>query len=309
MKGSLFANETAAVFDLDAADRGGIDAVPLDQALIQSSGDCYMHCSYVEATDKHEIKRVINRKLCEVVAPLNVEECTRSVVRKNRPTIVVPLEWFGSYHAMYRCYAPSMMQLKERFRLVAILRRSTEQPSIDEKAKEVFDKVVELAEDQASISAFLEAIKREEPDIIYYPSIGMAAWFVALSNFRLAPIQVMTPGHPATTMSDKIDCMLSEGDLFGDEKNYVEKCIHLPVGSVRYVERAPMTMPQHQTSDEGPVRIAVPAMEDHGRVEAPSGVPLLPEYDRPLLYAHHQGLAPLDTERHHLPAVPVRALP
>lgn len=237
-----------------------IDAVPLPHPLIQSAADCYMHCSYVDEPTKHEIKRIINRKMREVVEPLKIEEVSRDVVRKSRPTIVVPVEWFGSYHAMYRCYAPSMRQLKERFRLVAIMRNSKEQPSIDEAAKEVFDKVVELSEESASISAFLEAIKREQPDIIYYPSIGMAAWFVALSNFRLAPIQVMTPGHPATTMSETVDYMLSEGDLFGDEKNYVEKCVRLPVGSVRYVERAPMMMPEHHASVDGPVRIAVPAM-------------------------------------------------
>lgn len=236
-----------------------IRKVPLPIAQIQPLADCYMHCSYTDAPDKHEIKKVINEKMIEVVAPLNIVEVTRLLKRKERPTIVVPLEWFGSYHAMYRCYAPSMMQLRERFRMVALVRQSTDQPSIDDKAKEVFDKVVEFGDAEASISAFLEAILREDPDIIYYPSIGMSAWYVALSNFRLAPLQVMTPGHPASTMSGKIDYMLSEGDLFGDEAHYAEKCVHLPVGSVRYVEKEPMVMPPAASKD-GKIRVAISAM-------------------------------------------------
>lgn len=237
-----------------------IAKVPLPVALIQPLADCYMHCSYTDIPDKHEIKKTINEKMREVVAPLNIVETTRTLKRKERPTIVVPLEWFGSYHAMYRCYGPSMMQLRERFRMVAVLRQSDEQPSIDDKAKEVFDKVVEFKDQEASISTFLEAISREDPDIIYYPSIGMAAWYVALSNFRLAPVQVMTPGHPASTMSGKIDYILSEGDLFGDERNYSEKCVHLPIGSVRYVEKEAMALPPVHGSTDGKIRIAISAM-------------------------------------------------
>lgn len=237
-----------------------IASVPLPAALIQPLADCYMHCSYTDAPDKHEIKKTINAKMKEVVASLNIVETTRTLKRKERPTIVVPLEWFGSYHAMYRCYAPSMMQLRERFRMVAILRQSAEQPSIDDQAKEVFDKVVELTDATASISSFMEAIQREDPDILYYPSIGMSAWYVALSNFRLAPLQVMTPGHPASTMSGKIDYILSEGDLFGDESNYAEKCVHLPVGSVRYVEKEPMALPPVHGSTDGKLRVAISAM-------------------------------------------------
>lgn len=237
-----------------------IESVPLPEPLIQAAADAYMHCSYVDAPYKHDIKRVINAKMREVVKVLDIKEVPATPIRKLRPTIVVPLEWFGSYHAMYRCYAPSMKQLKERFRLVAVVRSSKEQPSIDEAAKEMFDKVVELEENVASISGFVEAVREESPDIIYYPSIGMSAWYVAMSNFRLAPIQVMTPGHPASTMSDKIDYIISEGDLFGDETNYVEKCIHLPVGSVRYIEKEPVPLPEHRASDGGLVRIAVPAM-------------------------------------------------
>jgi hypothetical protein len=221
---------------------------------------------------------------------LQIKEVGRDVAKKSQPTILIPLEWFGSYHAMYRCYAPSIMQLRERFRLVAVLRHSEQQPSIDETAKGVFDKVIELDEQTASISAFMDVVAREAPDIIYYPSIGMAAWYVALSNFRLAPIQVMTPGHPATTMSDKIDYMLSEGDLFGEETNYTEKCVHLPLGSVRYI--LPKTVydrPVERPMHDGRVRIAIPS----------SAMKIVPPFLRAL--KRIEARAPIPVEFHFFP--------
>ena len=39
----------------------------------------------------------------------------------------------------------------------------------------------------------------------YYPSLGMSHWTVLLAQIRLAPIQFMTHGHPATSMSPQID--------------------------------------------------------------------------------------------------------
>lgn len=233
-----------------------IDAVPLADALIQSAGDCYMHCSYTDAADKHEIKRVLNRKLREIVsASFKVPERSRHLERKDRPTIVVPLEWFSSHHAMFRCYAPSLRQLRERFRLVAVFRAD----EVDQDGRDVFDKCVELSQDQANIAYVMQMILNEQPDILYYPSLGMAAWYVALSNFRLAPIQVISPGHPASSMSDCIDYMVSEGDLYGDPSNYTERLMSLPVGSVRYVSRDAYTVPPLVASTDGRVRLAIPA--------------------------------------------------
>ncbi len=159
---------------------------------------------------------------------------------------------------MYRCYAPSLLQLKERFRIVALFRDS--QLEVDDKARELFDKCIKMPTNTASIQSVIEAIEEEQPDIIYYPSLGMAAWYVALSNFRLAPIQVMSPGHPATSMSKCIDYVVSDGDLFGSPSDYTEKLVPLPVGTARYIARAEWEKPVREERTDGVVRIAVPAM-------------------------------------------------
>lgn len=238
--------------------RGVIAKVPMHEWLIQCAGDAYMHCSYTDAPDKHEIKAVVNERMRELIGrTLSLTDITRKARRKERPTVLVPLEWFGSHHAMYRCYAPSLLQLKERFRLVGLHRDSHHE--IDEIGKSVFDKTIAIPSDTVAIQTILEAIHVEEPDILYYPSLGMAAWYVALSNFRLAPLQIISPGHPATSRSNCIDAIVSDGDLFGDRAQYSESVLEkLPVGGARYIGRAGVAYPQRAM--DGVFRIAVPAM-------------------------------------------------
>lgn len=238
-----------------------IEAVPPHESMVIPMCDVYMHCSYADVPWKHDIKRVLNRQFRRLLE-MKVKEHNLAIAerftltRKERPTIVVPVEWFGSHHAMYRCYEPSIRQLREHFRVVCIARES----DVDDVSAQAFDKCVRIPPEKSSMFDLVGAVQAEEPDIIFYPSVGMAGWWVSLSNFRLAPIQVMCPGHPATTHSACIDYIVSDGDLFGDEALYSEKCIHLPVGTARYTNSATLDRKAYQRPNDGVVRIAVPAM-------------------------------------------------
>lgn len=238
-----------------------IDAVPLPEPLLLAFADVYMHCSYLDTPNKHEIKKILNRKVRELLIaliPFQIVEKERGqMVRKERPTVVVPLEWFGSHHAMYRCYAPSIRQLRKKFNVVGIGRSS----ELDEASKSEFDRVVLLDTQNVDIRSMLQAIVAQDADIIWYPSLGMTCWWTALSTLRLAPIQVMSPGHPATSHSDAIDYIISDGDLFGDEGNYSETCVHMPVGGARYIQSSALDrLKLADKPDDGVVRLAVPAM-------------------------------------------------
>lgn len=233
-----------------------IDRGPMPLMIIPAAGDAYMHCSYVDDPVKHNIKRVINRQLRALVLSLITVNERHAVARKDRPTIVVPVEWFGSAHAMFRCYCPAIRQLRQRFNMVLIARES----EVDEESKKEFDKVVLLPPERIAINEMVAAVQAEKPDIIFYPSLGMTAWWVAISNFRLAPIQIMCPGHPATSLSEAIDYIVSDGDLFGDERHYQEKCVHLPVGGARYLGREDFDASKVVRPGDGVVRFAIPAM-------------------------------------------------
>lgn len=240
-----------------------LEAVPMNEVSMLAVGDVYMHCSYTDAPDRHEVKKSLNKLLRQLVETKMVEvgkpvrESDGILEAKERPTVCIPIEWFGSHHAMYRCYAPSIRQLRTKFRVVGICRPH----EVDDAAKQEFDKCVVLPQEGVSIAQMVETIAEEKPDIMFYPSIGMAAWWVALSNFRLAPLQVMCPGHPATTHSPCIDYIVSDGDLFGDERLYSERVVKLPVGGARYIKRSDFDRKALPEKRGGlSVRIAVPAM-------------------------------------------------
>lgn len=238
-----------------------IEAVPAHESMVVPMCDVYMHCSYVDVPWKHEIKKVLNRQFRRLIEQKMAEhnlsfEERFTLTPKDRPTIVIPVEWFGSHHAMYRCYAPSIRQLREHFRVVCIARET----DVDEVSEKEFDKCVRMQPEKSSIFDLVQTVQAENPDIIFYPSIGMAGWWVALSTFRLAPLQIMCPGHPATTHSPMVDYIVSDGDLFGDESLYSEKCVSLPVGTTRYINSAHIDRSKFVRPDDGIVRIAIPAM-------------------------------------------------
>ena len=262
-----------------------IEAVVPHESMVVPMCDIYMHCSYADTPDKHEIKKVLNRQMRRLVEEKikehNFTLTERFVLeRKERPTIVVPVEWFGSHHAMFRCYAPSIRQLRERFRVVCVAREQ----DIDEAAEREFDKVVKIPPEKCGIFDMAQAVISEAPDIMFYPSIGMAGWWVALSNFRLAPLQIMCPGHPATTYSECIDYIVSDGDLFGDTSLYSEKCWPLPVGTARYINSTKIDRAALKRPADGVVRVAVPAM----------AVKLVPPFLRALKEIHARVKSPVE---------------
>jgi hypothetical protein len=101
------------------------------------------------------------------------------------------------------------------------------------------------------------------PDLIYYPSLGMALWWVVLASARLAPVQVMTLGHPASSRSPNMDYVVCERGSVGDDRLFSERIVEVPESSMRFVPRGdaalPPPDPEYQWMPET-VRIAVPAM-------------------------------------------------
>jgi predicted O-linked N-acetylglucosamine transferase (SPINDLY family) len=84
--------------------------------------------------------------------------------------------------------------------------------------------------DQSSLHGWASEIIKKHIEVLIYPEIGMHALTTQLANLRLAPIQLVTWGHPETSGLPTIDFYLS-GDLFETEVSqnaYLEKLIKLP---------------------------------------------------------------------------------
>jgi protein O-GlcNAc transferase len=80
------------------------------------------------------------------------------------------------------------------------------------------------------MQAWLDAIAQEQPDIIFYPEVGMDAATSALAALRLAPLQVVGQGNAMTTGFPAMDLYFSGELMEGPhaQKHYREKLVRLP---------------------------------------------------------------------------------
>lgn len=232
----------------------------LDDFPVEILQDVWMHCSYADRSDKHAIKRSINELIRTKLISAGFSDIRFDPESKrDKPAVLCVVEWFYSTHSIYRTHSVSMEALKAKYRLVGIsLREAT-----DEVSRRVFDEVHVLPKNESVLDAVRkvsEIAATVRPDLIYYPSVGMFLDTVFLINLRLAPIQMIALGHPATTHSPFVDYVLVEEDYVGDPNCFSEKLVALPHDSIPYRPPAncPKIAPQIRKAPDR-VRIAVAA--------------------------------------------------
>lgn len=108
-----------------------------------------------------------------------------------------------------------------------------------------------------SLSAIAATIRKDAPDILIYPEIGMHPRHAWLAALRLAPIQCAAWGHPVTTGFDTIDYYLSSDATEPDDaqEHYSETLVRLgglgvyckPSESPEGVTRAEFGLPEGRT--------------------------------------------------------------
>lgn len=243
------------------------EGIKVSPAAMPTLSDAYMYSSYGVRPDKHDMKATVHALMAKAITeggaklptPYELEQ------RRNRdmttgdgkPTMLVCLEWFTSLHAMFRCYAPVIRQLRSRFRLVGMCRSI----DADDVGRAEFDEFVEVPLVDISMPALVDTINKIAPDVVYYPSVGMAMWWVAMASVRLAPVQVMSLGHPASSRSPAMDYVLAEDGCIGDPSLFTETIIGYPTGSARFVMRPDAEVPvSGWVYDPETLHVAVPAM-------------------------------------------------
>ena len=206
------------------------------------SHDVYMHCSYDIAENKHWVKKALNQVIRRHLLQGGWvdRDVTKLGERDGKPVMVVLLEHFHSSHSIYRTHSTSMIAARERFHLIGVGNEAVDaagQAVFDEfhllKGDNIFDKLNELK----------EICENNGAAVLYMPSIGMDLTTIFASNTRLAPVQVIALGHPATTHSDFIEYVIVEDDYVGSEKCFSEQLLRLPKDALPYVPSA--LAPQH----------------------------------------------------------------
>ncbi len=200
--------------------------------------DLYMHCSYADRADKHDIKKPINSLIRRKLAQNTLFdlEIPKSIAldssERHKPVMLVVLEWFGSSHSIYRTHSRTMESARNHFHVIAMGYENC----LDDISKQVFDEFIPIPNinmiDQ--LRQIQEQAKKSEAVVCYMPSVGMFPLTMWLANLRVAPLQLMALGHPATTHAHAIDYVVVEDDYVGDEACFSEKLLRLPKDGMPY---------------------------------------------------------------------------
>jgi hypothetical protein len=201
--------------------------------------DLYMHCSYADRADKHDIKKPINELIRRKLAVNDFKDLEPEKVsptkkaNKKKPVLLVVLEWFTSSHSIYRTHSLTMEAAKAQFEVVALAYENC----TDEITQKVFDELVTIPR-QSNLLDQIRFIQKEaqqrQASVLYMPSVGMFPLTMWLTNLRIAPLQMIALGHPATTHSHAIDYVVVEEDYVGSDTCFSEKLLKLPKDGMPY---------------------------------------------------------------------------
>jgi hypothetical protein len=233
------------------------DGCTVPNQLYNTLAGAYMHCSYAHGAGKHGPKSILHKMLYDALAPglADVLPNFGPQIRKEKPVVLIMFEWWNSKHAMYRTYSKAIAELRQNFHTIGICPGTQS----DEESKAIFDEWVQMPGDNMILADLAKKVLEIKPDILYYPSIGMAVWVIAMASLRLAPIQVMTYGHPATSNSDVIDYGIIEEDFYAKEC-FSEEIIRMPANTLRQTPFEPVTI-RHTPRRTDVVKIGVSAMQ------------------------------------------------
>ena len=195
--------------------------------------DAYMHCSYADRPDKHEIKRPINTLVRRKLREWGLEALPAPPPAEGeKPVLLVVLEWFSAQHSIYRTHSRTIEAARERFRIVGVGLKC-----VDQTGRDIFDSFHEIPDGggvEGQLRFVSEIARHESAQVLYMPSVGMFPMTIFLANLRLAPLQAYALGHPATTHSDAMDFVVVESDYVGDPACFSEPLLRLPADGMPY---------------------------------------------------------------------------
>ncbi len=244
---------------LAAAERlKDLDLPPALSALAILS-NAWMNCSYSSQPGKHALKPALNQVLRALLARLRFAAPPAPVPRpvRARPVMVVVAEVMHENHVQFRYFGQYLRQLRTRFELVLV----TPQTQLSPAVPALFDRVFtfdSMAGD--CLSKIVGFILATTPDLVFWPSVGMARWGPLIANLRLAPIQMTALGHSASTFIPAMDYYLTEEGYVGDPDLFSETLLLMPDEALRF-EPQPgrrQVTPRARGGD-GPVIVAVPS--------------------------------------------------
>jgi predicted O-linked N-acetylglucosamine transferase (SPINDLY family) len=228
----------------------------LSPLTLSRLADVYMHCSYAITPRKHAIKGALMTALRHAL----LENGCREVVAgapspaEARPTIVVVAENLRVGHSVHRTHSRAIASLRERFHVIGLANPNPQGTPIEALFDECWDMdgsdVLQLA------GSLANRILARKPALVFYLGVGMTPLVLALASLRLAPVQCVSFGHTATTMSDAIDYFVLPDDFVASETVFSERVLAVPKDAMPMTPR-PFAAVRRARPSDGIIRIAI----------------------------------------------------
>jgi len=180
--------------------------------------ELYFGSTYVDGVCDRPIKAHINRSLqtfVKTLPPIRNKPDKKKIA-------VISTSWVPT-HSVYRTLSAYVQSLKPKYHLTHI------QPgNYGKQETGMFDDsfIIATVNGKPDMSRLLES----NFQAVFLPDVGMCAESILLANMRIAPIQMMSTGHPVSTFGSEVDYFMSGVDVEGPnaENNYSERLVLLP---------------------------------------------------------------------------------
>jgi HMW1 domain 2/Tetratricopeptide repeat len=231
--------------------------VQLSTLTLSRLADVYMHCSYAITPRKHAIKAALMTAMRRALLEAGCSEVEAGAPKhvERRPTIVVVAENLRPGHSVHRTHSRAIASLRERFHVIGLVNPSPKGTPIEALFDECWDMdgsdVFALARELAN------RILARKPVLAFYLGVGMTPLVVALASLRLAPLQCVSFGHTATTMSGAIDWFVLPEDFVGSDAAFSERVMALPKEAMPMTPRAFTALRGEARRSDGTIRIAL----------------------------------------------------
>jgi len=171
-----------------------------------------------------ETERPLKERMNELIRGKFEGLVIRNDPRRSR--IAVMTDRWHPRSSVYRAFAPMLEALAGDYEMT-LVHLSSRRDDLD---THLFRDVLHM-EVAADGSMDLSPIAENDFQLVYFPDVGMSVESKYLSNLRIAPIQVMTYGHPVSTWGARIDYVIAGAEMEAVERaeeNYSERLVVLP---------------------------------------------------------------------------------
>jgi HMW1C N-terminal/HMW1 domain 2 len=216
------------------------EAISFDDWPLPVLHQVYMLCSYGFLDARHAIKKSLNALIRQHLTmrglgDLDVVALAPTTTKrlKVKPVLMVVTEWFSPGFAVYRTHSMTLRALRDKFKLLGVGPRS----GANGEGQAVFHEFYETPPgDVLGAVAFArELASRLKPSIVYYLGVGMFPHTVYLSNIRLAPIQMVSNGHGASTWSKQMDYFVTDEGYISGQTAFSETILPMPANVMQMI--------------------------------------------------------------------------